>query len=136
LRAQCKEADEALNALKTERDTKVCLTLFFDKFDSEIVQVETHEELKAEKGQLQKNIQSVEMRIQVNKFPIPSEENDAYSLSDRKLKVASTNGKARRRRVATRWMKQRPANQRTGQATVYWNPLHVRAKVEKLQDSM
>jgi len=32
------------------------------------VQVETHEELKAEKGQLQKNIQSVEMRIRVKQF--------------------------------------------------------------------
>jgi hypothetical protein len=39
--------------------------VLFDKFDSELVQVETHEELKAEKGQLQKNIQSVEIRIQV-----------------------------------------------------------------------
>ena len=32
------------------------------------MQVETHEELEAEKGQLQKNIQSVEMKIQVKYF--------------------------------------------------------------------
>jgi len=32
LRAQCKEADEALNALKAERDTKVHLTLLLTNF--------------------------------------------------------------------------------------------------------
>jgi len=31
LRAQCKEADEVLNTLKTERDTKVHLTVVLDK---------------------------------------------------------------------------------------------------------